>query len=300
MTSKWIRVETDLVDHPKVLQLCELLENSESVAFVLRLWTHTSRFYPSGKISVSSQSVTRDVTLQSRVTSIVTACRWSGDKEKFISALLCCGFLDKTEDGYEVHDWAVHQGKVASGAEKARIRQQNYRAKLKAQIELSRVTSHNGDVLSQRDNRDGDALRDGTGRDGTGRNVINTLSDSQTATVPPLKAKKEQSDARVTELTKSLVSVFESKTGHKYHHHGAKDAKALKSLLAHDTPEEIIRRWQVGLSSTGWHRTVTFAQLGQKWNDLGTGKNSTAPIMGVSPENVWREGMAPINEEIIL
>lgn len=163
MGAKWLRIETDFVDHPKVHQLCEMLGDKNSAAYIIRLWSFISKFYPEGRIE-ASRGVTYDITLASRVTAIVTTCRWVGDGEKFISALICCGFLDKTENGFEAHDWATYQGKVAESAEKARLRSKKYRDKLK---DASRVTERDGDVASHRDEQPGDAQRDGTGRDVT-------------------------------------------------------------------------------------------------------------------------------------
>lgn len=219
MSAKWLRIETDFVDHPKVHQLCEMLGDKNAAAYIIRLWSFISKFYPEGRIE-ASRGVTYDVTLASRVTAIVTACRWIGDGEKFISALICCGFLDKTENGFEAHDWAIYQGKVAESAEKARLRSKKYRDKLK---EASRVTSRDGDVASHRDEQPGDAQRDGTLRDVTllkdGSNAFALTSQAELVKTKP-KRKPPNPEVEFarwvgsqTPDEKTVFETYESSTG---------------------------------------------------------------------------------------
>lgn len=177
MSAKWMRVETDFVDHPKVRRLCTTLGNQQGGWFVLRLWSFMSRFCPTGHL--------RDID----GTSVETECEWSGTPGKLISALVECEFLDeKKSGGWAVHDWDDHQGSVAAKAQKERERKAEYRRKLRETVlqpvpQLSHGTSagHPGQ-------------RDVTGRDVTKRDV----TDQQQAppispdTEPPPKASKEK------------------------------------------------------------------------------------------------------------
>jgi len=97
---------------------------------------------------------------------------------------------------------------------------------------------------------------------------------------------KESPDPRVTPLTQKLVAAFAELRGDGFEHGGAPAAKALKRLLAHSPPEEIERRWRIGLVATGWKRVSSFAELAMpsKWNDLNTAAvpNTRAPVAAES------------------
>lgn len=99
---------------------------------------------------------------------------------------------------------------------------------------------------------------------------------------------KEPPDPRVTPLTQKLVAAFMELRGVGFEHGGAPAAKALKRLLAHSSPEEIERRWRIGLMASGWKRVSSFAELAMpsKWNDLNTAVpiNTRAPVASESTD----------------
>lgn len=97
----------------------------------------------------------------------------------------------------------------------------------------------------------------------------------------PLKTTREkprEPDARWQPTVQRLEQVFKTTTGAAYRFQGSKDGAALKRLLAHSTPDEIVRRWSVGLRGKDWLHTATIAQLDSKWNDLATPAKPGAPI----------------------
>lgn len=65
-----------------------------------------------------------------------------------------------------------------------------------------------------------------------------------------------------------LVKEFEKEIGQKYFFNKAKDAGAIIDLLKDFSPDEILRRWRIGLKSSGFHHTGTLAMLRSKFNDL--------------------------------
>lgn len=73
----------------------------------------------------------------------------------------------------------------------------------------------------------------------------------------------------MTPLTDRLVATYATERGEPYKHGGARDAVALKAMLAVANEDEIERRWLMALRASGWTRCNTFAQLNAKWNDLG-------------------------------
>lgn len=150
MSAKWMRVETDFVDHPKVRRLCTTLGNHQGGWFVMRLWSFMSRFCPTGHL--------RDID----GTSVETECEWSGAPGKLISALVECEFLDeKKGGGWAVHDWDDHQGRVAAKAQKERERKAEYRRKLRESVPQAVPQLSHGTSAGH------PAQRDVTGRDVT-------------------------------------------------------------------------------------------------------------------------------------
>ena len=172
MSAKWMRVETDFVDHPKVMRLARHLKVDEAVAgwAVMRAWSWMSRFCPTGQV----RDIDRD--------TLEDACKWSGGKGELLSALVSVGFFEEEPDGsLEAHDWTEHQGKVASNAEKERERKRAYRARKAAGVpEMSHGTSHGTDDGTKTGRP---AQRDVTGRDVTGRKET-TLSGTPDLLVP--------------------------------------------------------------------------------------------------------------------
>ncbi len=61
------------------------------------LWCSVARQYPDGRIKDCTPSL------------IATLSLYRGKPSRIFNALCTHGWLDKTEDGYVVHDWAEHQ-----------------------------------------------------------------------------------------------------------------------------------------------------------------------------------------------
>jgi len=233
MGAKWMRVETDFVDHPKVRRLSALLGESCGGWYILRAWAWVSRFCPTGHVRDTDG------------TAFEAACEWRGEPGKLLSTLVVSGFLEALpEGGWEVHDWAEHQGKVAQRAQKDRERKRVYREKLSHGTSRGRPAdvprTHARDISPR------PAQRDVTGRDVTGR-------------------KGGDGSPRASDL---LAGDFREVVGQPYAWKGAKDGVALAEMLKVADLDEVRRRWRIGLKSTGWQQVCTVAQLHQKWNDL--------------------------------
>lgn len=176
MSAKWLRVESDFVSHPKVGRLAARLGGNEeaAIAYVLRTWSWLSRFCPAGQV--------RDID----GTSLESACGWRGEPGMLLSHLVAAEFLDALPGGgWEAHDWADHQGKVAAKAEKEKERKRAYRAKASADRPRD-----NGGTSAGRP-----AQRDVTGRDVTyvepaapARPELALVSDDTSPLESPLKA----------------------------------------------------------------------------------------------------------------
>lgn len=92
-----IRIAVSFKGHRKRRKLRMLL-GAGSTDYLIDLWINTATNHPGGVLTGMS---TLDVALEAG---------WEDDPEKFVSAMIESGFLDKGEDGnYRLHDWEDHQ-----------------------------------------------------------------------------------------------------------------------------------------------------------------------------------------------
>lgn len=103
----WIRVESDLPDHPKSDELDALLGVTRSWTHVVQLWLWASRFRPKGNLDGLPDE------------RIAKCAGWVGDATKFVHALRQVRFLDPDSG---IHDWNDFQGKMLKRKAKDRIR----------------------------------------------------------------------------------------------------------------------------------------------------------------------------------
>lgn len=90
------RLNTQLPHHPKTRKLLRRLGPAGPWSFVcLIAWTAANR--PSGSLDKMDEE---DVEL---------AADWDGEPGALVDALTTVGFLDPTENGYQLHDWEDHQ-----------------------------------------------------------------------------------------------------------------------------------------------------------------------------------------------
>jgi hypothetical protein len=110
------------------------------------------------------------------------------------------------------------------------------------------------------------------------------------------KAADPEYSARRKSLLTALMASYEQKRDSKYLHQKHRDENALKELIATYDDKLILERWEIGLSSDGWFRVSTIAQLKFKFNDLAKAphvnpqlttpkQNPDIPYM---PEAEWR------------
>ena len=95
-----IRLAVSFRGHRKRKRL-RLLLGPGSTDYLIDLWIATAMNHPSG------------ILLGMDETDIALEAGWEGEPQTLVSALLECGFLEKTEHGaYVLHDWGDHQGYV--------------------------------------------------------------------------------------------------------------------------------------------------------------------------------------------
>jgi hypothetical protein len=136
----WFRVDSAMVDHPKVMRLAAELQEPLADAYLNRVWSWVQRYAPSGFIPVELVDQLEAV-IGARAPPITPRWSRSGGVEGRdpdpsgveiqsrskidplairgrLGAMLKVGLLDATEDGFEVHDWAQMQGKLVEKSER--------------------------------------------------------------------------------------------------------------------------------------------------------------------------------------
>lgn len=122
----WIEVHQTLPTHRKIKKLKRLLKikTPQAVGHVVMLWLWSIDNAPDGNLSPAD------------IEDIAEAAEWSGNAEKFVSALTDAGFVD---DDMHLHDWGEYAGRLMDQREerrkKERDRKAQYRAKKRAEKE---------------------------------------------------------------------------------------------------------------------------------------------------------------------
>jgi len=112
MTLPWIKINTDLPEHPKSLALEADLGEPMAWAYVVRLWLWAARVRPSGDLADCADAV------------LARVSGYAGEPRRFVEGLTRAGFLDA--DG-RLHAWDEYQGAHLAKAEKERERMRAYR-----------------------------------------------------------------------------------------------------------------------------------------------------------------------------
>lgn len=127
----WIRVDVDMPDHPKMARLADLLGVTEAWPRVFQLWCYAARVAPLGDLGA----------LPPR--ALAKASGWRGSPPRLVEALLEVGLIEKSGDGYVIHDWMDQQGKYVKTLEKDRERKRRLAAEA-AQIPVESARNSGG------------------------------------------------------------------------------------------------------------------------------------------------------------
>ena len=129
----YVTVTIDIFDHPKMRRLARDLGISpnDTVCHLLRLWIWCWKFRPDGDLC-GTESI-----------EIAEAAEWDGDPDLFVSSLERRGWLDKIADGWAVHDWFEHSGKVFAERQEKRDLMRKLRERRKTDEAAASVLPHN-------------------------------------------------------------------------------------------------------------------------------------------------------------
>ena len=98
----YLNLDVDYFDHIKTKRLVGLLGRGAEV-LPIKLWGSCAKHHAeSGKLTGYSTQ------------EIEATCDWWGLEGQMVEAMVKVGFLDETEDGYQIHDWLDHAGHLAA------------------------------------------------------------------------------------------------------------------------------------------------------------------------------------------
>jgi hypothetical protein len=117
----WIESHSELRDHPKAKRMKRKLKISEheTVGILHYFWYWALEFASDGVLTGMSAD------------DIADGCRYDGDSEELISALIYAGFVDDEGGERTIHDWFKHGGKLVVWRQKEAARAQANRDKNK-------------------------------------------------------------------------------------------------------------------------------------------------------------------------
>ena len=185
-----IRISISFKGHRKRVKLQQLLGKG-ATDYILDLWINTALNHPKGILTGMDES------------DIAIEAGYSGDANKFVDAMLRCGFLDRHEDGtYYIHDWDEHQRYVMFAPERSEKAKRAVEAR-----ENKRVSKNTNEIISI------DVLDD--------LNVEPRLSPSPTPSPnpdpspkpkPSLKKGKDKSNSECLDLFDEFYRAYPRKT----------------------------------------------------------------------------------------
>lgn len=208
----WIEVHQTLPTHRKIKKLKRLLKikTPQAVGHMVILWLWAIDNAPDGRLdSIDPED-------------IAEAAEWTGDAERFVSALVDSGFVDN-EDHLSIHDWDQFAGFLADKREtkkqQNRERQKRYRERAKsasASLDNSSQVTHSNEDVTRYD-RVTQALHNAPNltlpnltlpNNGNGSN---TSDDSNARSVMPPPPKSRAVDAYMSSIspTPSAASMME-------------------------------------------------------------------------------------------
>lgn len=115
----WIAIHTNLMNHPKSLDLADLLGEPMAWARMVAIWAWCAEYAPDGRI-----------TGRDPVTVAERFANWSGERGKFVESAIKAGFMERDGDTLVMHDWDAHQGAHIAKAERDAERMRKRRADL--------------------------------------------------------------------------------------------------------------------------------------------------------------------------
>lgn len=246
----WIKVQSDIFDHPKVVKATRRLTSGDMqiVASLISLWGWVHRNKPDGNLGFLDSE------------AIAIAARWDGDADKFVEVLIEVGLLDRDEEGaLFVHDWEEHNEKLKKAKWK---RAERARKKTSLHVESCRATSPDVAPEMRGDERRGD------------ENIFISSSYEDSLELVPHSSSVQKPLAKETVKTVNGVSsdLVDQVIGHYQAYFprrkpGAKERRLIASRIKEEkrTPRELCEAID-GMMISPWHQGQN--KHGKKYDSL--------------------------------
>lgn len=114
----WIEVHQSLPTHRKTLAVAAALDIApiHVVGHLVAFWLWSLDNAPDGRMNDSART-------------IAFAAQWTGNASDLVDALVDAGFLERTEDGYAIHNWWQYAGRLIDRRERNTERMRAARAR---------------------------------------------------------------------------------------------------------------------------------------------------------------------------
>ena len=260
----WIKLYTELPTHRKSVLLAVETGDRRAWTYVAHLMLWAGKNAGDGHIRGANAAGL-----------IEMAVEWTGAPGKLVAGMVTAGFLEQTEDGYRIHDWATEQGAHVAKMERDRKKPDGKRSRAAPARETG--------GSSENPARDVGGIREGA-------SPLSTLSSSQEGCgEEPPKSKPAWLTASPVKpgLPDALDAAFREAKGAEYERSYA-DENALGRLLAQgersnpqDPAAEVLRRWRIALAWVGYPSCSTWLELSKLWNHFA--KAQPAPGKPADP-----------------
>ncbi len=152
----WIKSEQALANHPKLKLLAKELEISEveALGYLHLVWYWTLEYAEDGNITKYAQTLPE-------------MCKWEGDTDIFINALVKFEFIDKTDkDELLIHDWLDYSGAYLEKRWKNTMRKRESRERLQNSVTNSDNSVTFNDIgVTKNDSHTLDKIREDKSRE---------------------------------------------------------------------------------------------------------------------------------------
>lgn len=146
------------------------------------------------------------------------------------------------------------------------------KSKIKQYWDVAKITDESlidhGSITDRSHHEQGTGNREWNSDQGSGKLAKNENLFPESEPQPKPKKPKTIPDTPHAKTIEACVLAFQELTGSKYMFSAAKDGAAVKEMLAHFPPEEILKRWRIGIQAQGYLHTANLASLRAKFNEL--------------------------------
>lgn len=257
----WIPLQQSVFTHRKTVAVAETLEMEEVyvVGHLAALW------------GWALDNADDDGVIRASARTIEKASYWQGERGALVYALLAAGYLRECADGYGIHDWEDHLGKLLNRRKNDAARQKAHRERHK-NTDRRDVTHPETDPSADvtRDITVTSALRNGVTEHNSIDNPPTPLRDEFVAGEPPPPKPSEVRDEKARALFTAYRSVRHPKAPATIPATEWRMHRSAFRTMADDgvTPDQVAAVTRAAMSRFERSEMVTVPSICRNWADL--------------------------------